>query len=208
MLAADAIALLEHPDPHPGPHADPHAVSDATAYANASKTACVSDATGHATGHATAHASTEIRDLDLCTSKIGTSSGTSGTRSAERSAAAPHFARVDASIPSPLSTQPATDGNYAVIERLAHEALDELRIDEPSADAVARVKELCAARHIDYGEHVGPDVVHRAVESAAVQRVLKPATRRRSGEPTSVGEIARGFQRQLEALAGKARGER
>ena len=70
--------------------------------------------------------------------------------------------------PDPRSLQPADDGNYRVMVRIAHEALAELGTHEPSADVSERVKDLCARRRIDYGRDVPKDVVARAVASAAV----------------------------------------
>jgi hypothetical protein len=94
---------------------------------------------------------------------------------------------------NPLSADPAPDGNYAVIERIAHEAMDILQTSEPTPEVVERVKQLCAQRRIDYGRHpdVAKDVVRKAVVSAAAQRVL------RGGAPTSLGDMARSFQARM-----------
>lgn len=192
-----------------------HAYIDANAYANASEKGCVRDATGHATARATGdatadatgHASTEIRDLDLsstCTAAIRRERSVLE----ERSAAAPRSSRSKRSLPSPLSVAPAADGNYAVIERIAHEAFDELGATEPTFDVIERVKTLCAQRHIDYGRggDVALDVVHKAVESAAVQRVLLPTASTRGAGPTSLASLARDFRTRLDAMRTRAGG--
>jgi len=130
-----------------------------------------------------------------------------GTKS--RSVAAPRRP-LEESIPnpSPAARAPAPDGNYAVIVRIAHEALESLGTAEPSAEAIARVKDLCAERRIDYGAHpdVSVDVVRRAVESAAAQRVLVPVRRSgRGGQPTSVGTMVDEFRARIEAMRGRVR---
>lgn len=110
-------------------------------------------------------------------------------------------------FPSPNSTEPATDGNFAVIERIAHEVLDDLRLSEPTFEAAERVKELCAQRHIDYGRHeaVPTGVVRRAVESAAAQRLLLPVRTARGSAPTSLRTLADDFRARLEAARPQAR---
>ena len=171
---------------------------------SASKNACGSDAradaTAHATGDATGHASTEISDLDLCTTTSGTGLEVRRSIHQERSAAAPRNAHTGPRSPSPLSAQPAPDGNYAVIERIAHEAFDQLRATEPSADVVEHVKQLCAQRHIDYGRQVQPDVVRRAVESAAAQRTLVPVHKRGRGGTSSLADMVTEFRARLDAM--------
>lgn len=119
-----------------------------------------------------------------------------------RSAAAPPSRSPVTLFPSPLSTEPAKDGNYAVIERIAHEVFDELGAHEPTSDVVERVKGLCAQRRIDYGRHpdVAANVVLMAVKSAATQRALVPV-RSSAGrdEFSSLGELAAKFRAQLDA---------
>lgn len=121
----------------------------------------------------------------------------------ERSVASPQLSSARRSLLTPPnSTQPAHDGNYAVIVKIAHEVLGDLGSPEPTAEACERVKELCASRRIDYGRDpaVGLDVVRRAVESAAAQRVLIPAQSPRGRGPTSLGTIADEFRARLEAM--------
>lgn len=121
----------------------------------------------------------------------------------ERSAAPPRSPAPGVSLPSPLSKEPAADGNFAVIQRIAHEVFDEFCSSEPTTEAIERVKELCAKRRIDYGRHpdVARDVVRAAVESAAVQRTLVPVGGRRAGAgPTSFGGLAQDFREKLERL--------
>lgn len=109
---------------------------------------------------------------------------------------------------SPLAaTQPAHDGNFAVIVRITHEVLDELKTIEPSAEVIARVKELCAQRQIDYGAHeaVAKDVVRKAVESAASQRTLVPVRGNvRGGSPTGMAEMVEQFRARLETMRARA----
>jgi hypothetical protein len=127
--------------------------------------------------------------------------GRSGTQS--RSVAAPPRALSNQSaLPPPSATQPARDGNLAVMVKLAHEAFDELHESEPTAEVVARVKELCAQRSIDYGRHpdVSPDVVRKAVESAAAQRTLVPVHPGRGGGPTGLSALADDFRLRLDAM--------
>ena len=125
-----------------------------------------------------------------------------------RSLAAPGRSRVDnVSLASPSSTAPAADGNFAVIVRLAHEALTDLGTVEPSSEVAERVKQLCAERHIDYGAHphVATGVVRRAVEAAATQRTLIPVagSKGRGGQPASLGELAGAMRQRIESMRRK-----
>jgi hypothetical protein len=68
-----------------------------------------------------------------------------------------------------LTRQPAADGNYAVIVKLAHTVIDNCGITDPeSVELVERVKDACAQQRIDYATNVG--VVRRALSSAVTQR--------------------------------------
>lgn len=122
----------------------------------------------------------------------------------ERSAASPQSSQAGQSRSlSPHATEPSPDGNYAVILKIAHETLEKLGISDPTGEAIECVKELCARRHIDYGASVSPDVVRRAVESAAAQRTLLPAGKR--GNMDSVGSMARQLQGRIEAMRARSR---
>jgi hypothetical protein len=127
----------------------------------------------------------------------------------ERAVASPPSADIrQVSLSTPLATDPALDGNYAVIVKIAHEALDELQITEPTADVMARVKDLCAERRIEYGGHpdITPDVVRKAVESAAAQRMLVPVQRtNRGGAPTSLGDMVSDFRARLDIMRARAK---
>lgn len=186
------------------PHMRPHVPSHPIRIVKMTKTACGSDATGYAKRHAIRE-----RDLEASSTSGVTSEGSGRLVPLERSAAAPRGSRADASFSSPLSTEPATDGNYSVIERIAHEVFDELRSSEPSPEVVERVKALCGQRRIDYGAHpdVVTSVVQAAVESAAVQRTLKPVSSRRGGAVglTNLGEMARDLHSQLARMRARAK---
>lgn len=71
---------------------------------------------------------------------------------------------------------PADDGNYAVLEKLAHTVLDELHTTDPeSPEVVETLKVKCAQLAIDY--RTDPQIVRRALVSAATQRVRAVAAR-------------------------------
>lgn len=96
----------------------------------------------------------------------------------DRTAAAPPHSTVHDNGSTPerypaLSREPSADGNYHVILRLAHEVMDETGLSEPTdPDLIEALKQRCAREHIDYGRHpaVDLDVIHRALNSAFVQR--------------------------------------
>lgn len=91
------------------------------------------------------------------------------------------------------SKQPAEDGNYRVILKLAHAVMEETGIGDPnSPDLIEDLKRACAKNHIDYGRHPDVDhgVVHRALEAAAIQRTLVPVTKGAGASSASVGALA------------------
>lgn len=64
---------------------------------------------------------------------------------------------------------PADDGNYAVLEKLAHTVLDELHTADPeNPEVVETLKVKCAQLAINYA--TDPQIVRRALASAATQR--------------------------------------
>ncbi len=72
-----------------------------------------------------------------------------------------------------LAREPAQDGNFQVIVRLAHAVLDDTGPSIPDPDLVELVKQRCAREHIAYGPpDARSDVVVRAVASARSQRVV------------------------------------
>jgi hypothetical protein len=74
------------------------------------------------------------------------------------------------------SRAPAADGNYAVLEKLAHSVLEERHTaDAESPDVVETLKVKCKALAINY--HTDPQIVRRALVSAATQRVRAVAGR-------------------------------
>lgn len=73
---------------------------------------------------------------------------------------------------STLARQPADDGNYHVILKLAHEVMDATAIADPTdADLVDALKTVCARNKIDYSAH---RVIPKALEAAARSRLLIP----------------------------------
>jgi hypothetical protein len=109
-----------------------------------------------------------------------------------------------------LAKAPAADGNFAVLERLAHTVLEEIGADDPeSPDVVEAFKTRCAALSIHY--HTDPHIARRALVSAATQRLLIPVTR---GDKGSVAAMATKLLKartpaamghQLKALAARGR---
>jgi uncharacterized protein YdaU (DUF1376 family) len=68
-----------------------------------------------------------------------------------------------------LTRAPADDGNYRVMVRLAHDVMDKCHIGDPtSPDLTDLFKTACAQKGITYES----EVFHRALRSAATQRVL------------------------------------
>jgi hypothetical protein len=100
-----------------------------------------------------------------------------------------------------LARQPAGDGNYAVIERLAHAVMDDTGLAEPTGELIELVKRACATRRIDYGRDptVARDVVRRAVESACRQRLVTPVAAPRG--MTSVATLAAKLRTAADAAA-------
>jgi len=85
-----------------------------------------------------------------------------------------------------LSREPAADGNYAVIEKLAHNVLEEFGTDNPeSPDVVEALKRRCAQLAITYA--TDPSLVRRALVSAAMQRTLIPVR----PSPSTISHLAR-----------------
>jgi hypothetical protein len=112
-----------------------------------------------------------------------------------------------------LRRAPAADGNYAVIEKLAHVVLEELDASNPeSPHVVETLKVRCAQLGIHYTTH--PNITRLALASAATQRTLHPATgpsaawladvaRRLKQAPTAAA-----LRQQLNALARSRRARR
>lgn len=73
---------------------------------------------------------------------------------------------------SPLSKDPADDGNYRVILKLAHEVIETTAIADPTdGDLVEALKAACARNGIDYSAH---RVIPKALEAAARTHLLIP----------------------------------
>lgn len=73
---------------------------------------------------------------------------------------------------SQLSKEPADDGNYRVILKLAHEVIETTAILDPTdGDLVEALKASCARNGIDYSAH---RVIPKALEAAAKVRLLIP----------------------------------
>ena len=69
-----------------------------------------------------------------------------------------------------LTRAPAADGNYAVIEKLAHTVLEELHPTDPeSPDVVETLKRKCAQLGINYTAN--PQIVRRALASVAARQL-------------------------------------
>jgi len=106
------------------------------------------------------------------------------------------------------STEPADDGNYAVIVKLAHTVMDATKLGDPTnGDLVEALKQACAQHHIDYSE---PRVIAKALEAAAIQRTLIPVSgKRTSGSVASMAANLRAARtpaemgERLRALANK-----
>jgi uncharacterized protein YdaU (DUF1376 family) len=72
----------------------------------------------------------------------------------------------------PVAREPSGDGNFKVIMRLAHSVMEESNVFDPTdPELTDRLKEACAKHRIDYGRVVSPDVIRRALVSAASQRL-------------------------------------
>lgn len=97
-----------------------------------------------------------------------------------------------------LSRQVADDGNYAVIEKLAHAVLEEHGDDPESPDVVDALKAKCGELKISY--QADPRIVRRALVSAATQRVLVPATPSRTNTG-SLADIAQRLRSAPDAAA-------
>jgi hypothetical protein len=98
-----------------------------------------------------------------------------------------------------LTRQPAADGNYAVIVKLAHTIIDSCGITDPeSIELVERVKHACAQQRIDYATN--PGVVRRALSSAVTQRTGLQAVAPMATALTTATTPA-ALQQQLRAMA-------
>lgn len=89
------------------------------------------------------------------------------------------------------AAQPADDGNFSVILKLAHETMDASGLLDPSdPELLAKLKDACSAAKIDYGRDVDPDVCSRALKSAARARsALIPARKANGGLSDLVAEL-------------------
>ncbi|HET9385097.1 MAG TPA: hypothetical protein VFO67_08115 [Gemmatimonadales bacterium] len=82
-----------------------------------------------------------------------------------------------------LSREPADDGNFHVILKLAHTVMDETGLSEPTdPNLIDTLKCRCATEDIDYGRDpaVLRNVVHRALNAAYVQRKLAAAAEQKT----------------------------
>ena len=103
-----------------------------------------------------------------------------------------------------LTRAPAADGNYAVIEKLAHTVLEEWpREDAESPDVVEALKRRCAALKIDY--RTDPHITRRALVSAAMQRLRMSGSIADLAMPLRKAPNGEAMGRQLKAMASRAR---